>query len=85
LISVSAFFLSALRGILIGHYVNLSIFVLISWTASRLVYNGYCEDFKGKVLLIESKKLIENEIQEKKESTSAGDCQPPSSGVGARR
>jgi diguanylate cyclase (GGDEF)-like protein len=53
--------------ILIGHYVNLSIFVLISWTASRLVYNGYCEDFKGKVLLNESKKLIENEIQEKKE------------------
>jgi hypothetical protein len=34
--------------ILVGHYVNLLVFITISWIASRIVYQNFCSDFKSK-------------------------------------
>ena len=37
--------------ILIGHYVNGSVFVLISWLSSRILYNSFVSQFKSSELL----------------------------------
>ena len=50
--------------ILIGHYVNVAVFILVSWLASRLIYLSYCNDFNSKVLLKKSNELLEKEIEE---------------------
>ena len=57
------------KDILIGHYVNLLVFISISWLTSRIVYNGYYNNFIGRVMLAESKKLLENEIEENRKIT----------------
>lgn len=48
------------RDILIGHYVNLIIFLLISWFCSRILYHNYCSEFTNKVLL----EKANNKLQE---------------------
>lgn len=53
--------------ILIGHYVNLVVFIIISWLASRLLYHNYCENYTGKMLLNRSSLLLEKEIEEKRQ------------------
>ena len=50
--------------ILIGHYTNLLVFIVISWTASRIVYRNYCDNFVIKELMNESKLLLEEEMVE---------------------
>lgn len=50
--------------ILIGHYINLTIFIVISWLVSRIVYFNFYNDFKSKVLLEESKNLLQKEIKQ---------------------
>ena len=55
------------KDILIGHYINLIIFVIISWIASRIIYRGYCRNYKSQILLNESKAMLEKEIAENKE------------------
>ena len=50
--------------VLIGHYVNLSVFIFISWLTSRILYRSYCENFTGKILLNEANSLLEKEIEE---------------------
>ena len=52
--------------ILIGHYVNLAVFVVISWFASRIIYSGYCIDFNSEVELKKANLLLEKEIEENK-------------------
>lgn len=52
--------------VLVGHYVNLCIFFLISWVASRIIFSGYVRDFNNRILLQNSKQLLEKEIEEKK-------------------
>ena len=54
------------KDILIGHYVNLIVFISISWIASRIIYTGYCNDFNSKVLLEKANILLEKEIKENK-------------------
>lgn len=49
--------------ILIGHYVNLSIFIIILWLASRIIYHGFCNNYKSTVMLKDSKRQLEQEIE----------------------
>ncbi|WP_434509572.1 GGDEF domain-containing protein [Desulfitobacterium sp. AusDCA] len=52
------------QDILIGHYINLVVFILISWLASRIVYLNFYNDFKSKALLEGSKNLLKKEIEQ---------------------
>jgi len=38
-------YFQASKYILIGHYVNVSIFVILSWGISRILYSNYIENF----------------------------------------
>jgi diguanylate cyclase (GGDEF)-like protein len=51
--------------VLVGHYVNLAVFVVIAWIASRIVYQNFCSDFKSKSLLRQLNARLEHEIEEK--------------------
>lgn len=37
--------------VLIGHYINLTVFILISLISSRIVFYNYCHDFNNKILI----------------------------------
>ncbi len=37
--------------VLVGHYVNLVVFILISFICSRIIFYNYCHDFNNKILL----------------------------------
>jgi diguanylate cyclase (GGDEF)-like protein len=50
--------------ILIGHYANLFIFILLSWLLSRVLYHNYCESYTDNVLLKKTNLLLEIEIGE---------------------
>lgn len=50
--------------ILIGHYVNLTVFVAISWTTSRIIYRNYCDNYINKALMNQSNLLVEKEMKE---------------------
>jgi diguanylate cyclase (GGDEF)-like protein len=50
--------------VLIGHYINLVIFIIISWLASRILYYNYMSEYKNKKLLEQSNKLLSKEIEE---------------------
>ena len=54
------------QDVLIGHYINVIVFVFISWLASRILYRNYCNDYKSKALFIQSNELLEKEIKENK-------------------
>jgi diguanylate cyclase (GGDEF)-like protein len=51
---------------LVGHYVNLLFFLLVSWTSSRILYVRYCNDFKSRVLLMKANERLEVEIENNK-------------------
>jgi len=53
-------FFQSSSNILIGHYINLIVFTVISWTASRISYHNYCDNYVIKALL--QQKMKENEI-----------------------
>jgi diguanylate cyclase (GGDEF)-like protein len=53
--------------ILIGHYVNLSIFIATTYLASRIIFSNYVNDFNHKVLLSKTNNLLEQEIEENKD------------------
>lgn len=55
------------KDILIGHYVNLCTFIIISWIASRIFFLNYVNDFNNKILLQRSKAMLEKEIEENKD------------------
>ncbi|NUU59033.1 GGDEF domain-containing protein [Paenibacillus agri] len=57
-------FFQASGEVLVGHYVNLGIFVFFTWIASRILYVTYCRNFYSKVLLGQSNARLEQEIQE---------------------
>jgi len=52
------------QDILIGHYVNLLIFIIIAWTASRITYRNFMMDFHANLQLETSKTQLEHEIEE---------------------
>ena len=49
--------------ILVGHYVNLSFFIIVSWLASRMIYYFYCSDFNSKTSLERSKEQLLHQIE----------------------
>lgn len=49
--------------ILIGHYVNLAIFLVISFVASRIVFKSHCNQYIAKLLLSQSKDQLEAETR----------------------
>ncbi len=55
------------QDILIGDYVNLAIFVITAWAASRVVYHNYLRDFHVTLLLESSNAQLEHEIVENQE------------------
>ena len=50
--------------VLIGHYMNSAVFMVISWTASRISYHNYIDNFIIKALMNQSNFLLEKEMQE---------------------
>jgi diguanylate cyclase (GGDEF)-like protein len=52
--------------ILIGHYVNLAVFISISWLTSRILYHNFVDNFNSSKLLDRYNRLLENEIDENK-------------------
>lgn len=57
-------FFQSSRDILIGHYVNLCVFIIISWIASRIIFQSYCRDHKTKRELQQTNILLEKEIEQ---------------------
>lgn len=54
-------FFQASKDVLVGHYVNLSVFLFFCWLASKIIYTSYYRNFCNQVLLEESnEKLAEN-------------------------
>ncbi len=53
--------------VLIGHYVNLSIFIVISFVSSRIIYLNYCREYRNKELLKKSHSMLEDIVKENKE------------------
>ncbi len=52
------------RDILIGHYANLFVFVIVTWVGSRIIYNNYCENYYSRILLNKMNLLLEQNIAE---------------------
>jgi diguanylate cyclase (GGDEF)-like protein len=50
--------------VLIGHYVNITIFIIISWVASRIIFLSYYRDYKSKRMLQETNMMLEREIEQ---------------------
>lgn len=57
-------FFQSSSDVLIGHYVNLGIFILISWLASRIVFLSHYSDFKSKRMLQKTNILLERQIEQ---------------------
>ena len=52
--------------VLIGHYINLIIFLFFAWVASRILYLNYSNGIYSNLCLQKSNKLLEKEIAENK-------------------
>lgn len=39
------------QNVLLGHYINLTVFAIISFVCSRTLYNNYCHNFNNMLLL----------------------------------
>ena len=50
--------------VLIGHYANLFVFIIIAWLTSRIIYHNYSENYRSKMLLNQSNALLEKKIEE---------------------
>jgi diguanylate cyclase (GGDEF)-like protein len=64
LLAIGLPFFQSSSNILIGHYVNLAVFVAISWTTSRIRYLNYCDNYVNKALMNQSNVLLEKEMKE---------------------
>jgi len=53
--------------VLIGHYVSILIFVVISWFASRVIYHSYCNNFISMKQLNETNILLAKKVDENNE------------------
>jgi len=49
---------------LVGHYANLSVFICVSWIASRIIYRNYCKNYSSRVLLNRSNSMLNKKIEE---------------------
>lgn len=66
ILAVGLPFFQKSSNILIGHYVNLLVFIVVSWIVSRIVYRNYCDNYIIKELMNDSKLQLEKEMQEKR-------------------
>jgi len=57
------FFQSSLS-ILIGHYVNVGIFAILSWVMTKVLYTNYMQQFMGR-REIDNKNILLNEINQR--------------------
>lgn len=64
ILTVGLPFFQRSSNVLIGHYVNLLVFVVISWMASRIVYRNYCDNYVIEKLMNQSKILLEKGMEE---------------------
>lgn len=48
--------------VLFGHYVNLILFIAISWIASRMLYRYYCSDFSHTIMLEKANRDLEKTV-----------------------
>ena len=39
------------KDVLIGHYINLTVFLVISFICSRILFHNYCHDFNNRTLI----------------------------------
>lgn len=53
--------------VLVGHYVNLIIFILISYVSSRIMFFNYCSEYHSKELLKKSHSMLEDIVKENKD------------------
>ncbi|MBT2291238.1 GGDEF domain-containing protein [Paenibacillus albidus] len=52
--------------VLVGHYINLIVFLFFSWVASRILYVTYCSNSHSRIQLKQSNQRLEEEITENK-------------------
>lgn len=57
-------FFQSSSDVLIGHYVNLGVFILIAWLASRIIFLSYYRDYKSKRMLEKTNIILEREIEQ---------------------
>jgi len=57
-------FFQSSKDVLIGHYVNLFVFIVISWFAARIIFLSYCSDYMSKALMKKSNTLLGREIEQ---------------------
>ena len=50
--------------VLIGHYVNLCFFSVVTWIASRMLYRYHCSDFTHKAMLVQANKNLQDTVLE---------------------
>ncbi|MCP8967656.1 diguanylate cyclase [Ectobacillus ponti] len=50
--------------IVMGHYINLTLFIFFCWLTSRMVYNGYYLNFYNSMLLTETNESLALKIAE---------------------
>lgn len=67
IVAVGLPFFQSSSDVLVGHYVNLCVFIVICWVASEMIFQGYVHDFNNRILLQKSKVLLEREIDEKRD------------------
>ncbi|OKP98925.1 GGDEF domain-containing protein [Paenibacillus sp. P46E] len=48
--------------VLIGHYVNLTLFLFFTWVASRILYVNYCSNYYNGILLGNSHRKLEEQV-----------------------
>jgi diguanylate cyclase (GGDEF)-like protein len=51
-------------GVLMGNYINLAVFVVVSWAATRINYRSHCDNYVIKRLMNQSNALLANEMKE---------------------
>lgn len=53
--------------VLVGHYANLAVFIVVSWTASRIVYARFCSDYQSRMRLLEANRRLTQQIEQNAE------------------
>ncbi|OKP94419.1 GGDEF domain-containing protein [Paenibacillus sp. P32E] len=48
--------------VLIGHYINLTLFLFFTWVASRILYVNYCSNYYNRILLGNSHRKLEEQV-----------------------
>ncbi|MHA6534079.1 GGDEF domain-containing protein [Paenibacillus sp. BAC0078] len=55
-------FFQASSNVLIGHYINLTLFLFFIWMASRILYVNFCSNYYSRILLGRSHRKLEEQI-----------------------